>query len=212
MSDLQRVGPVFGGLGTAPPFTAGPSGAQRIQDTHGRYLQAVLENRVFGLSGAAAAPTAYVGAAGGTPLLAVHNPATSNKILALLMVSVAQRATATGAGTTGLNVWSGPSAQPTGTLTPPTNALSLVAQGSAGRGHVNTALTGSTALALALGLYTHYWATAAAAFSSPGMFDVGGLVLAAPGNQIAVGLTVVPTSVTVDVAMWWEELPYLPQN
>jgi hypothetical protein len=62
---------------------------------------------------------------------------------------------------------------------------------------------------LALPLFTHYWATAAGAFSSPSLFEVAGLVHAIPGNQIALGVTVVPTTVTVDVAMYWEEVPYL---
>lgn len=212
MSDMQVRGPLWGGPGAPSPLTGGVSGSQRTSDAHGRYLQAVLENRAFYLSAAAAAPTAYVGAAGGTPLLAIHNPTGSNKLFALLMVGFANRATATAAGTTGLNVWSGPSVQPTGTLTPPTSALSAAASGSSARGHVNAALTGSTALALALPLHVHYWATAAGAISSPSMFDIGGLVVAAPGNQIAVGLTVIPTTLTADVAMYWEELPYLPQG
>ena len=58
-------------------------------------------------------------------------------------------------------------------------------------------------------LAIYYWATAAAAAIAPAFFDVGGLVVAAPGNQIAVGATVVPTSTTWDLAMYWEELPAL---
>ena len=67
MSDLMKVGPNYGGTGVATPYTAGFSGQQRVSDAHGRYLQAVMENRAFYMSGAALAPTAYVGAAGGTP-------------------------------------------------------------------------------------------------------------------------------------------------
>lgn len=209
MSDLQRVGPVYGGAGAAAPFTAGPSAAQRVQDAHGRYLQVVLEGRAFYLSGAASAPTAYVGAAAGTPLAAVHNPVGSGKIIAALLVGFSQRAAASAAGQTGLNLWAGPSVAPTGTQTAPRNALSQSQGGSAALGFVNAALTGSTALNLALPLLTHYWATAAGAFSNPGLLDCGGIVLATPGNQVALGLTVVPTSVTVDWALYWEELPYL---
>ena len=99
----------------------------------------------------------------------------------------------------------------TGTKTNPTSVLSQLASGSAAQGNVNAALTGSTALALALPLYTHYWATAAGAFSSPGLFDIGGITVAIPGNDLALGVTVVPTSVTVDVSMFWEEVPYIIQ-
>ena len=209
MSDLQRVGGVFGGSGTPVPFTASVSGSQRVNDAHGRYLDAVMGNRVWLLSSAAAAPTAYVGAAGGTPLLAVHNPLSSGKVLALLAIGFGQRAIATVAGQTALAAWAGVSVLPTGTTTAPRSALSYVASGSAGVGFVNAALTSSTALNLVLPVYTHYWATAAAAWSAPSMFLIDGLVVATPGNQIAVGVTVVPTTVTVDVSMLWEEIPNL---
>lgn len=209
MSDLQRVGSVYGGAGTAAPFTAGLSGAQRVNDAHGRYMDAVLAGRAYMLSAAAAAPTAYIGGAAGSPLIAVHNPANSNKYFALLAIGFGQRAAATVAGQTALALWTGPSVSPTGTKTPPTNVLSQATSGAAALGFVNTALTGSTALSLALPVFTHYWATAAAAFSSPGLFDVAGLIVLSPGNQAALGVTVVPTSVTVDVAMYWEEIPYL---
>ena len=209
MSDLQVRGALWGGSGAPAPFTAAFSGAQRVTDAHGRYMDAVLAGRVYFLSSAATGGTAYVGAAAGTPLFAIHNPASSGKILVVLAVGFAQRATATGAGTTGLVLWSGPSVLPTGTQTTPTSALSLAATGAAAKGFSNAALTGSTALTVAMPLHTHYWATAAAAFSAPGWFDVGGLVIAVPGNQIALGLTVIPTAVTVDSALYWEEIPYL---
>ena len=77
--------------------------------------------------------------------------------------------------------------------------------------NVNTALTGSTALNLALPLFSHYWATAAGAISATSFFDIGGFPCAIPGNDIALGITVVPTTVTVDVSLFWEEVPYLPQ-
>ncbi len=209
MSDLMKVGSDWGGQGTFKPFTSGISGAQRVLDAHGRYFDSAFAGRIYSLSATAAAPTAYVGAAGGTPLIAAHNPANSGKVLVCYIVGFAQRAIATAAGQTGLALWSGPSVVPTGTKTSPTNAYTLAASGASALGFVNAALTGSTALALALPLYTHYWATAAAAWSASAMFDIGGIVMAAPGNQIALGLTVVPTSVTVDVSLFWEEVPAL---
>jgi hypothetical protein len=210
MSDLQIIGPQYGSLGAPKPFTAGGSGAQRVQDAHGRYLQAVMENRAFFLSVAAGAVTAYTGGAAGTPLLAVHNPTGSGKVLVPLLVGFAPRAAASAAGQANLELWSGPSAAPTGTKTGPTNALSLSAAGSAALGFVNTALTGSTALALAMPLSTYYWATAAGAFMSQAMFDVAGFGVAAPGNQFTVGLTAALTSLTADAAIFWEEIPYQP--
>jgi len=211
MAELMKVGANWGGVGVFQPLTAGISGAQRVQDAHARCLDAVLSGRVWKLSGVALAPTAYVGAAGGTPLMAVHNPVNSNKIFSLLAVAVAGRAQASAAGQTGLNVWSGPSATPTGTVTNPTNAFSLNASGggAAGIGFLNTALTGSTALALALPIWDYYWATAAGAIKSQGFTDIGGLVTIVPGNQMTIGLTVALTSATYDVAKYWEEVPFL---
>jgi hypothetical protein len=209
MSDLQKIGPDWGGSGTFKPFTSSISGGQRVNDAHGRYLDAVIGNRVFYLSTAAAAPTAYVGAAGGTPLLAIHNPANSNKVLVALMVGIAIRAQATAGPNAGLALWSGPSVLPTGTQTTPTSVFSGAATGSSAKGFVNTAMTGSTALSLAMPLYTYGWASAAGLIIAPGLLDIGGIVIATPGNQIALGVTAVPTSTTVDVSMIWEEVPFL---
>ena len=211
MSDLQKVGSDFGGGGTFKPFTAMISGAGRVGDAHGRFLDAVLQGRMFFMSLSAATPTAYVGAAGGTPLLAIHNPANSGKVFAVAMVGYAARGQVTAAGTTALVLWDGPSVLPTGTVTQPKSALSL-AQGGSAIGFSNAALTGSTALTLALPLNSFHivGATVVSESNVSAIYDVGGLVLATPGNQIAIGMTTVPTGLTCDLAMYWEELPYLP--
>jgi hypothetical protein len=211
MSDLQKVGPDWGGAGTFKPFTSGISGGQRVNDAHGRYLDAVLGNRMFFLSFSAATASAYTGTAAGTPLVAVHNPANSGKFIVAAAVGFALRNQSSGAGQLSLNIWTGPSVSPTGTRTNPTSVLSQTASGSSSLGFVNVALTGSTALNLALPIFTHYWATAASAMSVPGLFDIAGLIVAAPGNQIALGATTVLTSLTLDGALYWEEIPYLPQ-
>jgi hypothetical protein len=209
MSDLQVVGPQFGSTGAPKPFNCGSTGAQRVGDAHGRYLQAVMENRAFSVSVAAAAPTAYVGAAGGTPLLGIFNPPNSGKVLAILMATIAMRAAATAAGQAGLAIWSGPTATPT-MASIPTNQLSGAKSGSSASASINAANTSSTALALAAALATYYWATAAGAFMAPGLFDIAGIVVVPPGAMAALGLTVVPTSVTADASLIWEELPYQP--
>ncbi len=209
MSELMKVGANWAGSGALTPLTAGISGAQRVLDAHGRYLDAVLSGRAFQLSVAGGAATAYVGAGAGTPLLAVHNPDNSGKVLAILMASVANRVAASGAGTVTFNVWGGPSVLPTGTVTPPRSLLSLANGGGTGVGFVNTALTGSTALSLLLPLGSYYWATAAGAFENPMVFDIAGMFVVAPGNQIALGATAALTSATYDAALIWEELPLL---
>lgn len=213
MSDLMVRGPLPGGAGTPSPFTGGITGGQRVHDVHGRFLQAILENRLFYMSLSAAAPTAYVGAAAGTPLLAIHNPTGSNKIAAIMLVGYAARGQVTAAGTTALALWSGVSVQPTGTQTGPRNALSLSQGGSAMLGFSNTALTGSTALNMALPLNAFHLigATPVSESNMPSTYDIGGIVLVAPGNQAAIGVTTVPTGLTCDLAMYWEEIPNIPQ-
>ena len=182
-------------------------GELAVADVHGKYQESVLRGNVYILSTSGAAPTAYTGGAAGTPLIAIHNPANSGKNLVLLTVSVANRAQASAAGTVSMGIWGGPSVLPTGTRTNPTSMLSLAASGSAAAGFVNTALTGSTALNLILSPFTYYWATAAGAVFVPGLFDVNGLIIVQPGNQIAIGATSALTSATWDVSMIWEEIP-----
>lgn len=207
MSDLMVRGPLHGGSGVPSPFTATSSGAQRVSDAHARYFDAVSRGNAYFASIASGAPTAYVGAAGGTPLLAVHNPTGSGKALVVLAAAGLIRVTATGAGTTDLALWAGASVVPTGTQTSPKNALTFAA-GGVGLGFSNAALTSSTALNLAIPLGGYYWATAAGAYANQGFFDIGGLIVLLPGMQVALGATVVPTSTTWDASLWWEEVPY----
>lgn len=205
-------GPVFGGSGAAAPFTGSLSGSQRVNDAHGRFLDSVLGGRQYSLCvSAAAAATAYAGAAAGTPFLAVHNPANSGKIIALSTLSWANAVAASAAGTVVANLYFGPSAQPTGTRTNPTSLLSLTNSGSVAAAFVNTALTGSTALTNILSLGSYYWATAAGAaqVSGPSLIDLGGLILLAPGNQAAFGFSAALTSATWFASLTWEELPFL---
>lgn len=211
MADLMKVGSDWGGAGAFKPFTAGVSGAQRTTDAHGRFTDAVMAGRVYSLSVAGGAATAYTGGAAGTPFCCIHNPANSQKYAVVLAVGIVNRVAASAAGTVGFNLWAGPSVIPTGTTTPPTNVLTQVAAGSAMRGFSNAALTGSTALSLALPLGAYYWATAAGATLAPLFFDVGGLIIVPPGGECALGGTAALTSATYDVAMYWEEIPYLIQ-
>ena len=173
---------------------------------HGRYTELVYRSGLFSLSSPGATPTAYIGGAGGTPLLAIHNPTNSGKNLVLIGLYVGNRVAASAAGTVTFNLWGGPSVQPTSTPTTPKSLNSLNQSGSVALGFNNTALTSSTALLLLFPVFTYYWATAAGAFAAPGYFDVGGTVMVAPGNQVAFGATTALTSAVWDVAMTWEEI------
>lgn len=208
MSDLMKVGADWGGGGTFKPFTAGVSGAQRVTDAHGRYMDAVMAGRVWVLSVVAGAATAYTGAAAGTPLLCVHNPANSQKYISVLAVTFGSVVAASAAGTVALRVYAGASVIPTGTTTNPRNMLTQVASGSSGVGFSNAALTGSTALSHVMTLNSYYWATAAGAFIGPAFFDIGGTIVVPPGNQVAVGGSAALTSATYDASIIFEEIPY----
>lgn len=209
--DVMNRGPVWGAQGSAAPFTASLSSSQRTNDAHGKYLDALIGNRLFSLSVAAAAATAYTGGAAGTPFIAIHNPANSGKLLSLLALAFANAVAASAAGTVVGNIYWGPSALPTGTVSNPVSQLSGLASGSSGVGFRNTALTGSTALANMMPVNSYYWATAAGAaqVSGPAILDINGLITLAPGNQAAFGLSAALTSAQWTAALFWEELPFL---
>lgn len=209
MADLTKVGSDWGGSGTFKPLTSTVSGAQRVSDAHGRYMDAVMAGRVYVLSVVAGAATAYAGAAAGTPLLALHNPANSQRYVSILGITFGSVVAASAAGTVALRVYAGASVLPTGTVTNPRNMLTQVAGGGFSVGFVNTALTGSMALAHVQTLNSYYWATAAAAWAAPSFFDVGGLLVLPPGNQVAIGGSAALTSATFDASIIYEEIPYL---
>ncbi len=181
-ADLQVTGQIVGGPGTLKPFTAGITGAQRVADAHGKYFEAVRNGNAYKISVAAGAATAYVGGAAGTPLLAVHNPSGSGIYVNVLLAGVSSNVASTLAGTVSFALWGGPSVLPTGTATAATNLLSLAAGGSK-----------------------------AVAFSNiaPSFFDVGGAVLLAPGNQVALGGSAALTTATYSASIIWEEITYL---
>jgi len=210
MSDLMIRGPITGGTGTPSPFTSSVTGAQRVTDAHGRYFEAASRGKIYFMSVAAGAPTAYVGAAGGTPLIGIHNPVGSGKIASLLYASASPRIIASAIGLTDIAIWAGASVVPTGTQTQPRSSATF-AQGGEILGFSNTAMTGSTALNLALALNSYAWGTSVGvAAASATVIDLGGLIVLKEGTQAALGATVALTSVTWDVSLWWELVDYLP--
>lgn len=208
MATMQgQTGPQVLADGASTTIRQGKSGEASTADAHGRYQEAVYRGGVYSLSTSAAAPTAYVGAAGGSPLLSAHNPTGSGKNLVLLAVSLGLNASASAAGVVLGDIWVGPSVTPTGTASVPVNNLSWAASGSVARGGVNTALTSSTALTNVFPLLSYYWATAAsAAITGGSWFDIGGAIIASPGTQFNVGVTAALTSATWSASILWEEI------
>src|SRR6266516_2309017 len=207
--DQGRIGPLLGNDGAIQPLRLARDASLASLDAHARYQEAVLRGSVYYLATGAAAPTAFTGASGGTPLLGVYNPAGSGKALIFLVSSVHPTAVPTLAGVINPELWAGVSATITGTATAPTNMLSQITTGSSAKGFVNTAMTGSTAINLVSGLGSFWWATAAAgAVMSSGIVNLEGIVVAIPGNIVALGIRTVPTSTTADAFLIWEEVPY----
>src|ERR1017187_2094929 len=107
-----------------------------------RYYEQAYRGQTFVLAAVAQAGTAYLGAAGGTPLVAVWNPTGSGKNLVLLQASTSIVATASAAGTTQFRLYAGPTVAITqATVTVPLNTASLVTSGSVAKGFVNVGLT-----------------------------------------------------------------------
>lgn len=176
-----------------------------------RYAYMVLAGKVFSVSAAGQNPTAYTGAAAGTPLLAVYNPPTSGVNLVGLMVGLGVQTEGTGTAGQDFALYSGVvTAIGTGTVTVPTGALSLQAAGSAAKGFSNAALTAQTGtLSLALPLLSVGVTpgTTATKDVANGLFDCAGLVVAAPGNMIALGAAGTGTAAKIDAVFYWAELP-----
>ena len=207
--DQGRVGELLGSDGAIQPIRLTRKGAVATADTHAKYQEAVLRGNVYFLSAGAAAPTAFTGGAGGTPLIGVMNPAGSGKALVFLAASTTITVVPSAAGVVDSELWAGTSVLPTGTVTAPTNMATQQSTGSAAKGFVNTAMTSSTAINLVSGLSAFWWATAAAgAMASSGIVDLAGITVAIPGVLVALGVRTVPTSTTTDAFLMWEEVPY----
>jgi len=207
--DQGRVGELLGSDGTIQPLRLTRKGGLAAADVQARYQEAVLRGNVYYLAAGAAAPTAFVGAAGGTPLIGVMNPTGSGKVLVFLAASTTITAVPSAAGVVDSEMWAGVSVLPTGTVTAPTNMANQQSTGSIAKGFVNTAMTSSTAINLVTGLSAFWWATAAAgAMASSGIVDLAGITVAIPGVLVALGVRTVPTSTTTDAFLMWEEVPY----
>jgi len=176
-----------------------------------RYSYLTLANKVYKLSTAGGNPTAYVGAAAGTPFLAVYNPPSSGVNLIALLCGIDVQTEGTGTAAQAAALYNGVvTALGTGTQTTPTNALSLQTSGSAAQGFSNAALTSQTGtLSLALPLFSIGVTpgTTATKDAINGLYDCAGLVIAIPGNMIALGFSGTGTAGKFDATLYWAELP-----
>lgn len=230
MSDLMKIGADMGAAGAFKPLTAGISGAQRVSDAHGRFMQAALEGRLFSDGMAAtsiSAATFTTGTLGatGTPIVGVWNPLTSNKNLVILQATMAVTvfaATATGPGVFAWAMSTGNGLISTGNA--PLNRLTMVKSGSAAKGLSGVAMTGQTnALVVMMGavftggnlksissVETAVGQNIGQAGTTVENFD--GSLIVPPGGILALLSSVTAVGHTAASALLWEELPILVQG
>jgi hypothetical protein len=200
---------------TGAPGQALPQDQQNallVTEINPRYYQNVYAGNSYILSTTAANATgAFPFAAAGAPLLALFNPVGSGKNLILSNVGIAYETTGTGAVSLdfGLSL-AGVAILGSGTVTAPTNLLSYQQSGSVAKGFINTALTSNTLSTsvvtipiLSVGLTT----ATSIVVPVPALFDMGGLVVVAPGNLVTLGASATTTAAKFDVSLLWAELP-----
>jgi len=204
MSDLQRVGPVFGGTGTAPPFTSDITGAQRTADAHGRYTDAATRQQIF-FAASQAATTWSVALTATYTGLVISNPPNSGRNLAMLQAGFALSVAPAGIASVGFIAgWAATGV--TAHTTPLVPLSSYLNQDTA------TGVAKADGAATIVG--TPRWVgqflggfTAAALFAtSPSVIDLGGIYIVPPGSYFGIGAL---TAVVGFASLVWEELPIL---
>lgn len=174
------------------------------------YYTLLKAGMVFNLATLAANATGFVGAAAGTPLLALFNPLNSGKDLVLLEAVVGLRTTGTGAAANSFNHFAAAqgSTAITGTVTGPRNQLTQALGGSVASGLVNTANTGAIAASLIRPSISIGNATATGGVNVGLLRDeIRGEILIPPGGYYAFGLAATLTAGSIDAAIMWAEVP-----
>src|SRR6266480_1290442 len=105
--DQGRVGELLGSDGAIQPLRLTRKGGLAAADVQARYQEAVLRGNVYYLATGAAAPTAFVSAAGVTPLGGVINLTGSGKALFFLATSTTSTAVPSATGVGDAELWAG---------------------------------------------------------------------------------------------------------
>lgn len=174
------------------------------------YYTLLKNGMVFNLATLAANPSAFVGAAAGTPLLALWNPIGSGKDLVLLEAALGIRTTGTAAAANACNHFAGAQGATliTGTPTQPRNQLSQGQGGSVATGLVNTANTAAVASNLIRPAFSIGNATTTAGVNVALMRDeIKGEIIIPPGGYYAFGFAAALTAGSIDAALIWAEVP-----
>lgn len=222
MSDLslQRVGPTYGGSGTAAPFRADTTGAQCVVDTHLRLLEANLRGTLFTFGATDTALAAANAVATGVtstaqPILGLWNPLTSLVNLVVYKAHVVSSTIANTAVSPGGFVWlvsTGQSAISTGSN--PFNCKTLAQSGSSAKAFaLATALTGLSGSLVSMRGAAIACINAAGPATAihqpivPVEEIMDGCLIVPPGGVLALMNKTSTTTVSVNVGITWEEVP-----
>lgn len=213
---LQRVGNLNAATGTLQPQTAGITGAQRVQASHGEYADAALRGNVYYLpTGAITLAAANVtGSALGTIELVngFANPPNSGYNAVILRAQVAT-VSGTPAGPFFYDYYAGVTvtATPTGTI-----RSALLNRNTAGDTAmiplVDVAVTvsgGATTATQILGVLGGPAAVAAGAGLYGAIDEVRGAIVVPPGTVFGITCTAAGTTHIVRSTLVWEELPVI---
>lgn len=210
MADLQIVGASFGTTGSAKPLTAGMSSGQRVQNAHGDGFDAAFSGRLYSLTTAVGGVTVAAGhiIGAGTPLVGIHNPIGSNKLVAInrAVASVNSGTMAAGGFVWGFMGSANSVLTSTGDASICNSGFAI--GGSGVRTFVATAMTGFVSV-----LFRHIGGptTGAVAANAPHTVfeDTDGGILLQPGFAFGMFAAAAGTSPIVNAAMEFEVLPYM---
>lgn len=205
MSDLMKVGPDWGTLGTFKPFTSGASGAQRVLDAHGRYYDSASLKRMF-FAATPSGQTTTVGLATTYVGLVLSNPVGNSFNLALSKVGWAQSVINAAVNAVGLAVGYNQATNVTHT-TPVTAAHCTFFQASGQTtAKVDTAATLPTAP-----VYFMFLQSTPTATTNPsgGWIDLEHSLIIPPGGYVMTATVAASPAAAFWASMSWEEIPIL---
>jgi hypothetical protein len=204
MSDLQRVGPLAGAVGTAQPFTADSTAAQRVTDAHSRYWDSVKNGNVWLAANQAGAALSNLSAT--CTGFCLTNPAGSGKYLSLIEIGIVQTSTAATTANAGIQLAANvnPVASVVIHTTPLTVRNALVGTSASPVGLVDSAATLPAAPVAIMNLWQpSVSATATTAIPPVVIIPIDGKIMLKEGTSVSLSAL---SALSVAAHMVWEEI------
>jgi hypothetical protein len=204
MSDLQRVGPLAGAVGTAQPFTADSTAAQRVTDAHSRYWDSVKNGNVWLAANQAGAALSNLSAT--CTGFCLTNPAGSGTYLSLIEIGIVQTSTATTTANAGIQLAANvnPVAAVVVHTTPLTVRNALLGTSASPVGLADSASTLPAAPVAIMNLWQpSVSATATTAIPPVVIIPIDGKIMLKEGTAISLSSL---SALSVAAHMIWEEI------